>query len=84
LGPLALPFLPFSLELLLQLDDLMSELFDFLLVDMREIVYMRVVELLNRLCQLCIDVDELLKGAFEGKVLFVKKPVLLLEVFDVG
>lgn len=48
LSPFALPFLSFPFKLLLQLNDLMGKLFDFLLVDMREIVHVGVVELLDR------------------------------------
>jgi hypothetical protein len=37
----------FSFQVLLKLYNLMGKLFDFLLVDMREVIDMRVVELFN-------------------------------------
>lgn len=50
-----------AIQFLLQLDDLVSKLFDFLLVDVREIVDMGVVELFNGFGKFCIYADEFLQ-----------------------
>ena len=78
-------FLRFLLfQLLLQLDHPERQLLDFLLVDVREVLHVRVVELLDGLGQLCVDRDEFLEGLFEGEVLLVEVAVLLAKVVKVS
>lgn len=83
LRPLHLPLLPLPVEILLELDDLVGQLLDLLLVDVREVIDVRIVKLLNRFRQFGIDVDEFLEGTLERDVLLVELAVLLPQVLDV-
>lgn len=51
---------PLAFEFLLQFDDFEGELFDFLLVDVGEVLDVGVVELFDGLGKFCIDGDEFL------------------------
>ena len=69
---------------MLKFDDPKRELFDFLLVDMGEILDVGCVELLDGLGEFGIYVDELLEGFLEGEVLLVEVAVLLSEIVKVA
>jgi len=51
---------PLAFKFLLQFDDFEGELFDFLLVDVGEVLDVGVVELFDGLGKFCIDGDEFL------------------------
>jgi hypothetical protein len=61
-----------------------GELLNLLLVDVREVVDVRVVEFLDRFGELRVDVDQLLQRPLQRRILLVQQPVLLPEVLDVG
>ena len=69
---------------MLEFDDPKRELFDFLLVDVGEILDVRGVELLDGLGQFGVDVDKFLERFLEGEVLLVEVAVLLAKVVKVA
>jgi len=73
-----------KLELLLQLDDSVGQLLDFLLVDVREVLSVRVVELFDGLSEFSVDIDEFFQRFLEGDVLLIEHSVLLPEVINIG
>ena len=83
LGALELSFAALAIEVLLEFDDLMGQLFYFLLVDVWEIVDVGVVEFLDRFSEFSVYVYQLLQRSLQSCVLLVEKPVLLPQVLDV-
>ena len=67
-----------------EFDDPEGKLFDFLLVDVGEVLDVGGVELLDGLGEFGVDVDEFLEGLLEGEVLLVEVAVLLAEVVEVA
>lgn len=62
---------------------MVSQLLDFLLVNMGEVVDVGIVKLLNRFSKFCIDVDKFLKRPLKCNVLLVQLSVLLPQVLDI-
>jgi hypothetical protein len=83
LRPLYFSFLSLTIQVLLELDDLVGQLLDLLLVDVGEVIDVGIVKLLNRFRKFGIDVDEFLEGSLERDVLLVQLPVLLPQVLDI-